>query len=353
MPADVTCQSIPEALFRDNSIVTVQFNCWTGVATVREGDEGIFGARNFDATFFKRGGVILCNREMLKMFQNRQERLSAYLDGIGGEKFPLINGRVFKNQSLPTVMSAIRECEADIETMKSVFMDAFPRERNDRIRQFNEAHPESAGRLDAYYDALGDVASKFGVQYAMFRIADVSAHLQIIEDEKNALRVHCRNFMEQAAANFRKSVVEAAIAFRRGIEKASGPDGSGVVHTRSVKSFRSFLDRIQNHDLLDDKKMREMIDSMRSKVFNIEGWDVQSDKEAMDAVKAHLDEIVSVGSKEGEASAVVREYSIGAGLSDSIVLEAEPAGSSIDIPTSGDDTLQIVDPEASEVLTIE
>jgi len=337
MPTEVNCSSIPEALFRDNSIVAVEFNCWSGTATVKEGDEDIFGARNFDKNFFKRGSVILCDKERLKAFQNRQERLSSYLDGIGGERFPIISGRVFKNKLLPQVIEAIHECMADIDALRSIFRDTFPAERDRRIREFDERHPDHRGRLSAYYDSLGDVTNKFGVQYAMFKIADLDAHNRILEDEKNALRIHCRNFLEQAAANFRKSVVDAALAFRRGIEKASGPDGSGVVHSRSVSAFKNFLERVENHDLLDDKQMRDMLNGMKTQVFNIQSWDVKGDAEAMDEIKRHLDSIVSVGEAEGEASVIAQNYSIGMSDGEAVEIESEAAVSATLLATEDDD----------------
>lgn len=329
---------IPKSLFQDNTIIAVEFNCWSGVATVREGDEEIFGSRNFDADFFKRGGVILCDKEMLKVFQNRQARLANWLDEkANGQKLPVISGRMFKNEMVPEVVEQILDCKRDIDEIRRIFLDKFPEEKAFRINQFNAKHPEAYGRLDAYYEDIKDLGKKFDVNYWPFGLTDTAAYSDILDDERNTFRANCRLLMEQTAANFRKSVVDAALSFKAGMDRASGTE-SGIVHARSVKAFQDFLERIERNDFLNDKQMHDMLSDMKHKVFNIASWDVKSDEEAMVSIKAHLDEIVSLGSQEGAISVVVENYILSPGQEQDVVLD-EGGGVQIAAPSSEEEVV--------------
>lgn len=310
MPINENLQgSIPATLFRDNTLVIVRLSCWTGVTTVKRGDEEVFGSTSFDDRFFKRGGVIICDKERLRSFTNRQNALVNWMNNRGSSFFMIPGCRIFKNELMPEVAQRIADCKRDIDEICDVFLDLYPEEVERRIREFDDSHPESVGRLNKYFPSISDLRDKFGIKSMPIKISDVAEAEKIFQDESNTMRSHIQSFLSDIASEFRQKAVEAALSFKQGMDKASKSEG-GSVHGKSVKAFQEFLSRIKSNDFLGDKKMTDMLDDMRDKVFAVKSWNVNGDEEAMEAIRSHLDEIVKMGEDEGETSAVIESYVI-------------------------------------------
>lgn len=299
--------NIAPALFLDNKLIRISFSCWTATATIKDGDEGILGVQSLDGKFFKRGGIILADKDRLEPFLKKQRQIAGWLSTMG-TTFNLIPGSyIFTKDYVEKVMEELDKHRLEIDRMAEEFVRDYPAYRDNRIREFNEAHPEVAGRLDRYFSEtqnLDKLRRKFGLSYFWIRIADDEECERIIQNEQNLFRTHMRSFAADLAAEFRRSAVEAALAFKKGIDNA-GQNDTGMVNSRSVTAFKSFLERMERHNFLKDRQMTAMLQSMREKVLAVGEWNVNSDPATMSVIKAHLDEVVRVGQEEGAAQGVV------------------------------------------------
>lgn len=300
-------------LLIDNSILAVSMSCWTGVATIKKGDEEIFGLTSMDERVFKRGALILCRKPLIDPIRKKQQALSCWMDTMG-VRFGMIRGaRLIKKDLLEEVVNHIETCGFEIEEMAEQFAEEYERTEIDffisTIRRGQQDPDLAEFRARTYLPKLHQLRKKFAISCCGMQISQAEELENILRDERNRFGQQVNEFIRETAIEFRKCAVEAAIAFKSGIEKASAEDGNGKVHGKTVNSFKRFLDRFHNVDMLGDKQMTRVLEEMKSKVFSIEAWQT-NDEETMGVIKSHLNEVIRLGEDEGSAAAVADQYII-------------------------------------------
>jgi hypothetical protein len=141
------CMNVAPSLFKANILIIVGFNLWGGTATVKPGDEAIFGSPNFDHKFFKRGGIILVDPAQLEEFQKERSRLVSWLNGVG-QTFLVPGMRIFKKSEAHEVFQKVRECRIKFEELAEKFLANYDSIVLARTQQFDVDHPEHVGRLN-------------------------------------------------------------------------------------------------------------------------------------------------------------------------------------------------------------
>lgn len=334
--------SIPPRLLVDNSILSVSMSCWTGVATIKKGDEEIFGLRSIDERVFKRGSLILCRKDLIDPIRKKQQSLSSWLDTMG-VRFGMIRGaRLIKRELLEETVDHIESCGFEIEEMARQFAIDYESEIDffiSTIRRDQQDPDLAELRARSYLPRTSELHKKFAVSCCGMQISQADELESILRDERNRFSQKVNEFIHETAAEFRKCAVEAAIAFKQGIEKASSEDGNGKVHGKTVNSFRRFLDRFQNVDMLGDKQMTKALEDMKSKVFSVEAWQT-SDAETMSVIKAHLDEVIRIGEDEGSAAAVADDYIINISSEEENIVQEDIQEIRLGQMSPGDDELE-------------
>lgn len=306
-PSDVQTNVAP-ALFRNNILIVVGFNCWGGTATVRTGDEAIFGAENFDHKFFKKGSIVLIDPVHLEPFEKERSKMVSWLKAVG-RPFFVPGMRMYKKTEAEEVFQKVRECRVRFAELAQEFLDKYDEIVRARIEVFDAEHPENTGRLNKYYPEIGKLQNSFGVNCVPVSISDVEGLDQVCAEEKDSFRNHVRSLVGEMAAEFRGTIVEAATAFKVGIAKAAESE-SGDMNSRTVSSFRKFLDRVEKHDFLDDKQMKEMVRQMRFGVEKVQDWNVKSDPSIKELIGGQLDDVIRAAQDEASTAAVVSALNI-------------------------------------------
>ena len=306
-PSEVQTNVAP-ALFRDNILIVVGFNCWGGTATVRTGDEAIFGAENFDHKYFKKGSIVLIDAVHLEPFEKERSKLVGWLKGVG-RPFFVPGMRMYKKSEAEEVFQKVRECRVRFAELAQEFLDKYEEIVEARIRVFDQDHPENTGRLNKYFPALGKLQNSFGVHCVPVSISDVDGLEQVCADEKDSFRTHVRSLVGDMAAEFRQTIVEAATAFKTGITKAAESE-SGDMNSRTVTAFRNFLNKVEKHDFLNDKQMQEMIRKMRFGMENVQNWNVKEEPSIRELIGTQLDEVITTAQDEASTAAVVSSLNI-------------------------------------------
>jgi len=297
-----TEQSIAPALFKNASLLDFQFPQWSGMTTPKDADLEITGVTNVDSDFFKKGTIQLIDKEAMQPFVQLKNRCVHLLDHlmdapIGRTKF--VNNDDFRERIRPALVKAREEFSQMLEIFCSV---TYPQNRQARIDRFNQAHPEWSGRLDDYFPSTQEIREKFDFSWGLVKISDVDALDAVMAEEASEMREKMKSFAVDLAANFRKSAVQAALAFRRGIDRAKNQ-----VDSRAVGAFRDFLGRLDREDFLGDVQMKELLNSMKARVFSVDQWRVD-DQSSMEEIRRYLDEVVTLGQNEGDAAAVAVNY---------------------------------------------
>ncbi len=303
---DPTTVDIPARLFANNSLVIITKSCWGGGSTVKEGDEEIFGANNFDSNFFKRGGVSLVAKEHLQPFHEVITRLTGYMGGMG--RMFLTRGiTLIKNDQWREIRARIEESQVEMEAHKVAFLANYDSIMEARVRAFNEAHPAFRGRLDRYFPPISELEKSFGITYVSFAITDPEGLAEAFSGERDRLRVVASQYVDSLAAEFRQTILESVTAFKTSIEKA-GTSDSHTVNTRSLNAFRSFLNRIESNDFLGDREVMTLLNDLKFGIQNVEDWKVADGNLQIDQIKRSLDAIVTVASDEGAAASLARNF---------------------------------------------
>jgi len=295
--------NISPALFKHGSMILCEIALWSGSATPSDDDLSILGIQNFDKTFFKKGPMTLVSPEALKPFASIKGKAMARIESYGKAtpfgKVMLIQHDDFKEHVRPF----LQEMKADFFRLVDDFcFNLYSKEREQRINLFNERHPDHAGKLDRYFPAPAAVRKSYNFFWSLFEIKDVAGLDEVFQEEAEELRGKMRNFVYELAGEFRKTATSAALAFRKGIDRAKGK-----VDARAIDSFKEFLDRIEREDFLGDKDMRAALEDMKTKVFSIKDWTVK-DQKSLDEVRQYLDEVVRIGEQEGASSAVATSF---------------------------------------------
>ena len=323
-----TLVDIPARLFQNNSLVVVSKSCWGGGATVKAGDEEIFGSRNFDTRFFKRGGIMLISKERLKPLEDVITRLTGYMAGVG-RPFLTRGITIIKNSEWPEISKKIKECQVEMQTAREEFLAIYPDLVAARTTEFDSAHPEYAGRLGRYFPDTAALEKSFDIRYVSFAITDASGLAEVFGEERERLRNVASQYVDSLAAEFRGSILEAAQAFKESIEKGSSAANESV-NQRSVSAFRSFLERIEKNDFLGDQEVSRLLGDLKLGIKNVADWKVTGGNLQVDEIKRSLDSIIKVASDEASAAVVARSF-IGADID----IEAEVDAPAMSVPVGG------------------
>jgi hypothetical protein len=312
-----TAVDIPARLFQNNSLVVITKSCWGGGATVKEGDEEIFGSREFDARFFKRGGIVLVGKSHLEPLQEIITRLTGYMGGVG--KMFLTRGiTIIKNSEWPEISKKIKECQLEMQVRTEAFLANYPDLVAARTEEFDSAHPEHRGRLARYFPDVAELEKSFGIRYVSFAITDASGLEEVFSEERQRLRSVASQYVDSLAQEFRKSILDAVVAFKQSIEKANGSAGEKV-NQRSVDGFKNFLERIERNDFLGDKEIMSLMNDLKFGIQRVEDWKVTGGNLQVDEIRKSLEAVIQVASDEGAAISVARGFI----SSEDIEIEAE------------------------------
>lgn len=302
------CMNVAPSLFKANILIIVGFNLWGGTATVKPGDEAIFGSPNFDHKFFKRGGIILVDPAQLEEFQKERSKLVSWLNGVG-QTFLVPGMRIFKKSEAHEVFQKVRECRIKFEELAEKFLANYDSIVLARTQQFDVDHPEHVGRLNQYYPSATKLATSFGVRCVPVSISDVDGMEDICSEEKDTFRMHIRSVVGELATEFRQTVSDAIGIFQKGINKADESE-SGDINSRTVTAFKAFLDRIEKNDFLGDDVVMKMIRDVRLNVSGIEDWNVKNNPVIRDVIGEQLNGIIRLAEDSVSTAAVVSALSI-------------------------------------------
>lgn len=307
MPLDSNVESddvvldISPAIFKFGTMLSTTFSMWTGSITLQEADREIWVTSNADESFYKPGSIRLVPKETLTPFQNRAGQMTKYLSNIAMES-PIPYLRFVRTTDIPFVVRECKACRDDFFRLRDEFLNVYPEIRERRINLFNERHPAFIGRLDKYFPDQGSMALKFNFDWRFLRVIEPERLDSIMAEEQERFRLNTRNWLGDLASKIRQSAVEAALAFRQGMDRAKVQ-----VDGRSVNKFKLFLERFETQNFMEDSALRDLMMTMKTKVFATDEWYVE-DQQAMNEIKALLDQVVAIGSDEGAATEVARNF---------------------------------------------
>jgi hypothetical protein len=132
------------------------------------------------------------------------------------------------------------------------------------------------------------------------------------------LRSVASQYVDSLAQEFRKSILDAVVAFKQSIEKANGSAGEKV-NQRSVDGFKNFLERIERNDFLGDKEIMSLMNDLKFGIQRVEDWKVTGGNLQVDEIRKSLEAVIQVASDEGAAISVARGFI----SSEDIEIEAE------------------------------
>lgn len=315
MPEETPIQTsnISARLFANNSLVILSQSCWGGTATVRPGDEEIFGSTNFDDKFFKRGSIVLVDKAHLEGFKKVISRLNGYVSGVG--KMFMIRGiSIVKNSEMEAIVEKVKEAQEEMARLRETFVGQYESIVRARCRSFDEAHPQHAGRLDTYFPPVARIERSFNIRFVNFVITDSQGLEEVFEEGREALRRVTGQYVADMAGEFRKTILESVVAFRNSMDSTAA-ENEGSLNKRKIKAFTDFIDKIQRNDFLGDEQMTNMLKDVRQGVERIESWsaeDIKGDSEHMVELKKAMETIITTASDEGSIAGVVAPFGLDA-----------------------------------------
>jgi len=307
---------------------------------------------NINPHIFKKGKLILVSfsiwpgsvkqdaEEFLSPFTNMKNSFVRKLD-METISSPLPQTRMVPLDRMEAVRDLMREVEANFNELTQEKTDAYPAVRDSWIEQFNLKHPESRGALDKHYPTPEEFSSKFGVEHMFFEMSDLNGIDDVINEEREHARQRTIEWTERLAREFRRTTLQACLAFKTGMERAKAK-----VDERAVKAFKNFLDRYRTNNFMEDQQMDTMLSSMQEQIFKIDNWEVG---ENLDLIFEHLNSVIAIAQQEGEATEIASSFI-------DRVSELQPTEMMIEQPAISEDvhieSLQEIPADDSQVITI-
>ena len=197
--------------------------------------------------------------------------------------------------------------------------------QNDVLQRKSELvakFPGFADRIDAYYLSPATAHMRCHMRHMFFKIEDVEGLDTLMATQKQELTNSMTNLVQTMASDFRQTAVDAAIAFKEGMDGAET-----TVNQRSIKKFKGFLERFEHLDFLGDTAMKELLGSIRENIHSVGDWSIKGNEMAHQQIREHLDAVVKLGKQEGGALEVADRFCRSSSAHDvEIEIDSEDSG---------------------------
>ena len=297
-------KSIAPNLFKVGSLLAITFRGpWKGEVTVKEEHLSLIdGAKN---PFMKNGELILLPSENLRPFEQVKRRVDSRIKNMTGkfvEELPMI--RLVNNLDFLDVDEYLtQEREAYAKVAADYVQDHFSVDVAKRREELSKSFPRFAPHLDEYYISATAALSRCSMKHLFFKVEDVERLDAIMGEQQSSLASTLSSFVSDLAKDFRETAVDACIAFKKGMDRAGA-----TVDSRSVIKFKEWLKRFERQDFLGDTTMRDLLNNVKEHVFDVQSWTVEGNRDAMERIRQHLDQVITAGQNEGEALGVAARF---------------------------------------------
>jgi len=249
----------------------------------------------------KKGPLVMIPAIHLQPLLRLRSRVANKMKSLGYQ-FPIFSGAYFVMvediENISTFLA--QDADPELAAEKLVLAGKWDAIKAERIALFNEVYPENAGWLDDKFPEFDVFAGKIRIQHSIINWSPPEiAHVTEIELEN--YRNQMQEFTASVALEWKKGLVEAVTSFKRALNVKSGKINEG-----SVEKFRSFLDKMERHNIFEDDDLSTTIRNIKNHVFSNETW--MSDKNLRDSISGQLDEFIEQGYSEGEAAAVASKF---------------------------------------------
>lgn len=296
--------NIAPAIFRRASLIVVSFGGpWSGQVTVKEDHLPLI--KQESSRFIKKGQLLLLPKENLKKFEALKKATSKHIINFSKpfvDELPQV--RLVSNHDIEEIDTFLRGQREEWTEMARTYSNTeYLADKAMRQAELRLTFPLFAEHMEAYYPNAAKIYSDCNMKWLFFQVQDLEAYDAVMTEKKAEFANSMNSFVQNMAQEFRTSAVQAALAFKKGMDRAKA-----TVDGRVVDKFKEWLERIEQNDLLDDVELRHVLDNIKGRVFAVEAWDVKKDAAAFAEIQTYLDEVQRLGEVEGAAANVASAF---------------------------------------------
>lgn len=297
-------KSIAPSLFKVGSLLAISFKGpWKGEVTVQEDHLPLIDlAKN---PFMKNGELMLLPEDNLKVFDQIKGRTDRKIKSMTGKfivELPQI--RLVNNLDITAVDAYLLEERANYyQAAQDYVTNQFPQDVEKRKAELTERFPRFAPMLSSYYINSSAALDRCQMHHLFFKVEDAVGLEAIMSEQRSGLASTMTSFVADLARNFREAAVEACLAFKKGMDRAGAQ-----VDSRAVGKFKAWLERFEHQDFLGDVSMRQLLDNIKTQVFDVQNWAVDGNQEAIGHIRQYLNQIIEAGGDEGAALGVAERF---------------------------------------------
>ena len=288
---DITSQ-----LFQQASLITTSFKMWSGLVSESKGqDKEVTG----DDKLRKSGQIWLVDKESFKNFTAIRANYDRFTGSMSHD-FCIRSVRLVPHKQMEAYIAQLHEFRNAWMDERDAFMAKLPSLKAAQSLAWDAKYPSRAGKLAELCPSDADIFASFNMDWMIFRI-DTARLDEVYAGEREKLRSYTQNYCHQLAGEFRAKVVEICLSFTKALDVKSGE-----VNEKKIASFKEFLSKIEQYDMLGDDKMKTLLSNMKESVFGVQNW--SSEEVAQTKIRDYLDEAVKIGQDAGEVAQVASAY---------------------------------------------
>lgn len=273
-------------VFTDGILMSVTVRFWSGGVMLTPEDMGLKPEDLSDA--FKLGKKMLVPESVIREFRTVENQARRVVKENSFD-FPIGSASFVPKSKIEKVLEQLRLCQRDYnilinslvdnyddyktqmlpiykEAAKIAFMKQLPtgiQEFNldDRTAQENAFVNKFMRKIEALYPTTDSLRARFSLSWDLYELGLASGIAN--EEYRIAAREKIGKFFEDVVSTLRQDTLEIC---NRIIENING---GKIIKTRTLRSLRETIDKIQELNFVGDTKIEEQLNLLRAEFLNV------------------------------------------------------------------------------------